>query len=343
MPLLSLIRFPGMFPAIACVLAGYLIPRLAGYGQGDLRTVGFALVACALLHFGTSGWGALIRREDREVEGSETSDLVGATSAFFLSIVLCSAAFLLCMCIGLAGVLSGGGLLMVRLMLAAGIRRMPPLDLILGGAVFPLCLLLGMSPHPDAFSVWSEPRMQAPLFLLFVYGVALEALRSTSRWGATDSDCVPSPDEEEKVEDIPDLPPEEGFPLWFVVDRFLVLTALGLLILTPLSAAWVLPRVPLAMLLLGAQFVWLLALAIGARGVGAHPLAERVGQVGLVLVPLLVCGMAASFAGDGPLALSVGGRSLYLPLPPSRELAGLVLVLVGAVPAYILGRRIEMD
>ena len=91
MPLLRLVRLPGIFTAFADILAGYLIVRFAGSGAGEIRSLGFLLGASACIYMAGMVWNDVFDYEEDRVSRPERplpSGLVSLTGAFMIGVIL---------------------------------------------------------------------------------------------------------------------------------------------------------------------------------------------------------------------------------------------------------------
>jgi hypothetical protein len=345
-----LLRFPGVFTALADVLAGYLLVRFSGAGEGEPRHLPFLLGASACLYLGGMAWNDVFDFEqDKENRPDRPlpSGMISLTGGFLIAAFLSVAGVMLAMTAGFQPFAVAMAILCAVLLYNSGGKQIEIVGPLAMGSCRGLNLILGMTAHRNAFLMLTNPSLCVPVVMLLAYTAVVTVLSQME----TPQKEFEEMDELERLDEPQsDLPTElEEEPLLIrpaihgdgklvaelsTVQRAVsVLGGAGLL-LFPVAGALLLPLNAVS----GFFFAVLaLLLAVKIIRAWATPLAENIGRlvgVSLLGIVLLDAGMVA--------ALAAGDR--LWPLPPfdSVQLAAVGLVAALIIPAYLLKKKIAI-
>lgn len=180
MAYLRLIRFFGVFTALADVLAGFFILRFAGFSRDLIGYLPHLLVASGCFYFAGMAWNDLFDietdkklRPDRPLSANEIS----LTRGYVLAITFSAVGLMLAMTASAAAFLVAAILLTLILIYNGGGKKIELLSPIIMGGCRAMNLLLGMSAQSDFENLLSEPLIYLPIILLFSY-VAIITLLS---------------------------------------------------------------------------------------------------------------------------------------------------------------------
>ncbi len=181
-PILRFLRVPGVFTALADIMAGYFIVRLGGAGAEQLASLKFLLGASACLYLAGMAWNDIFDvEEDANLrpERPLPSGQLSMTSAFFLAACLTVAGLLLAMTAGMASFLVAAALTLMIVFYDALAKHVPALGPLTMGGCRGLNLLLGMTAHPQILvlvgTMWI---VLAPAALLWAYTAIITVLAS---------------------------------------------------------------------------------------------------------------------------------------------------------------------
>ena len=375
MPLLKLVRLPGVFTAFADILAGYLIVRFAGSGAGDLRSLWFLLGTSGCIYMAGMVWNDIF---DFEADSADRPDrplpsgLLSMTSAFVVGVILSIAGLMLAMAAGMNSFLVAASLLSAVLLYDAGLKRLEIFGPVAMGSCRGLNLLLGMTAHPYIMMMAGERVVYLPPLLLAAYTALITVLATleTAPRALRQESPVPEPadfsdghereDYEAIIEELDkasqadpvrgsspaSAPPaagvqesQEGFSS---VEYGLLLLSGIALMLVPFSAGVLMPQRIVAT---GCFALLMLMLLSGLVRAMRDPSRVRVrALVGASItgIPMLDAGLVASLTSSAPTEFSLGGWQALLSMPTRMEWAGVLLVVVMIIPAYLLRKRISL-
>lgn len=235
MPILRLIRLPGVFTALADVLAGYLLVRLVDLrglteDTRQLTVLGLLLGCSACLYMAGMAFNDVFDAEHDRAQRPERpipSGAISLSAAFFLAALAMTAGLLLAMRAGMTSFLAAATLALAILLYDAGLKRVP----VLGAPTMGLCrglnFILGMTAHPFAPVLpIQNPALFLPPLLLMIYTTAITVLAtlesagddpsasrrdgpSAHRSPGDDSEARIDPEAEEALADPPSDAPTE--------------------------------------------------------------------------------------------------------------------------------------
>lgn len=367
MPFLGFIRFPSVFVAVSCSFAGYMLVRLSGRGGGELDALGFVMGASVCLQFADAAWRNVITEQcDPGFRSGASSGRMETTNGYLVAVILSFVGIMLSMAAGMAPMLVSSGILLLSLCLATWPRVLDVFVPVLWALRFPLILFLGATSHQDIVLFLDAPRFGVASILLGAYAAGIGLLwqiaeqlpGSEDKSSSTQAESVcdyPSgaETEMEPAENVPESTTNDGTgnssattetrqaDLSQLLERPIVALASFVVLAVPLAAAWLMPREVLSTFLLVIQAVFLAGLFVRNCLQDESVLARVMARAGYCLVPVLVCGIAASLAEGGRLSFTLSGYHLHLPLPGELDLGALALICAMAIPLHVFGRRIR--
>lgn len=178
---MRLLRVPGVFTALADVLAGYFVIRLAGMGLEIPGVLPYLLAASACLYMAGMAWNDIFDvAEDSRLrpERPLPSGNVSMTSAVLLGSILSVAGLMLSMRAGVSGFLVAAGLLVLLLSYNAFAKRIEGVGPLVMGGCRGLNFVLGMTAHPYLFLLLQDTLLLVPAVLVTLYVAILTILAS---------------------------------------------------------------------------------------------------------------------------------------------------------------------
>jgi len=343
MALLQLLRLPGVFTAFADVLAGYLIVRFAGAGEGNVRNLPLLLCASGCLYLCGMVWNDIFDlSEDRRLrpERPLPSGRIDLTKAFFLAVALSVGGLFFAMTAGRLPFETAGALLCAILFYDAGGKRLEGLGPLAMGACRGFNLFLGMSAHPQALLLIEAPAVHVPVLLLAGYTAILTVVATMETPDLLPKESAAVDSRMETVMEVDGAAPSAPAPAAPARRASPLVLGLGTagLLLAPASCLLILPAHPVA---LGVFSLLLLGLAVRIGDVwwrGTCDSVRRLVGASVIGIALLDAGLVASVAPTLPRTV----RGVLLELPGREALSAIVFVAAFALPAWALRRRIAI-
>ncbi|MCX7933900.1 MAG: UbiA family prenyltransferase [Planctomycetota bacterium] len=353
MALLQLLRFPAVFTAIADVLAGYLILRFAGAGDGEVRRLPFVVLASACLYLAGMAWNDFFDAEDdsqRRPERPIPAGQITLTVAFFIAALLSVAGLLLAMSASRPCFFAAAALLGAILFYNSGAKRLEIVGPLAMAACRGLNLFLGMCCHADAWFLLASPVVYLPIALLASYTAIVTVLAALE----TPEPCAPaalaSPgpaldsEAETEIAPLPEAaksatapPPPLAHAPQGLDPMVLAWGSIGLL-LVPIAGILLFAINPLSLLFFGLLGFLLIVRLAGVWHGADHAAVRRLIGAAIFGMVLLDAGMVA---GVSQTALE-RCWDWEIALPDRPELAGIAMVAAMLLPMWSLRRRIEV-
>lgn len=356
MALLQLLRLPAVFTAVADVLAGYLILRFAGAGEGEWRRLPFLALASACLYLAGMAWNDLFDAEEdrcRRPERPIPSGQITPTVAFFIAAVLSIAGLMLAMSAGRACFFAAAALLGAVLFYDSGGKHLEIVGPLAMAACRGLNLFLGMSCHADVWFLLASPLVYLPIALLAAYTAvvtvvaALETPESHTAASAPTSEAPSSLDSQAETEIAIALPaavheastpPPRRQRAVFGLDPLVLSLGTAGLLLAPIAGLLLFAVHPLSLFFFGLLFLLLVVRLIDVWRHASYAAVRRLIGAAIFGMVLLDAGMVA---GVVPTAAERwAGWEIELPGP--MELAGITMVAAMLLPMWSFKRRIEV-
>ncbi len=356
MPLFRLLRVAGVFTAIADIMAGYLILRFYGAGQGNLRSLPFILGASACLYMAGMTWNDVFdadadckNRPERPIPCGAVSLTAGVLIAAILTVV----GLLLAMTAGFKSFLVTCVLLTLILGYNAGLKRIEILGPLAMGACRGMNLVLGMSAHPDLMLLLAIPLVHVPPILLAAYTACVTVLAGNETPAITvRQDPAAPPDPAAENEDQADsdmeteimpaektpgriLPPPPKNTLENRPCSIMLILSLAAIITIPLTAAWIMPHTDLALIIFGLLVLLLACSGYTTLRQCSFASVRRFVGTAIAGMVLLDAGFVASVALVSPESIT----HIPLALPSMDGLAGVALVAAMIIPTVIFKQR----
>lgn len=224
MDFLRLLRLPGVFTALADILAGFFIIKLSGLDFERVGTLPYMLGASACLYLGGMVWNDLFDvDEDALMRPSRPlpSGRLRMTTAFITGIILSTAGVLLAMAGGLPAFFTAAGLLLLIFLYNGVLKKLAFFGPLAMGGCRGLNLFLGMCAHPYILYLTDDPRVYLPMIFLTAYTTVLTVISSFEDDGDRKFEMmVEDPDQEIPTEleplpvgTVPPGDPHEGMRL----------------------------------------------------------------------------------------------------------------------------------
>ncbi|MBN2713928.1 MAG: UbiA family prenyltransferase [Planctomycetes bacterium] len=373
MPLLLFLRFPGVFTAIADVLAGYLIVRFSGAGEGNTRALVFAILASCCLYMAGMAWNDVFDFEDDKKNRAERPLPIGAltlTGGFLIAVTLTFAGLLFSMAAGMNSFLVACALICAIFLYDGVLKKVEILGPISMGACRGLNLILGMTAHGFIVILLENPILYVPPIIVTLYIAIVTCLSSLE-------DPLPafgsSIDEKIKEEQVPEYPsdvetvceeisvertgnmrailseespvvaPESNVsPISELLASIVKIFCVIAMIIVPFVALYFMPHRPVST---GIFIVTALILVTGGIRViknGGHIPVRRMVGLGITCLILLNAGFVASLSSPRAVALPLFDRVFHVVSPTIEEFAGIFLVILLIIPTLILRKRISI-
>lgn len=198
---LRFIRFPGVFTALADILAGFFILRFAGLSQERLGFLPQMLMASACFYLAGMAWNDLFdAEEDAKLrpERPLPSGEVSATGGYLTGIALITAGIMLAMTGGRFSFFTAAALTLCIFAYDSLLKKIPIVGPLCMGACRGLNMLLGMSAHPALGLSEAGPEVWLPPLILTLYTAAVTVAASWEDNGVR-----------EEVPTMPEEPPTE--------------------------------------------------------------------------------------------------------------------------------------
>lgn len=181
LPTLRLLRIPGVFTALADVLAGYFVIRFIGMGVNVPGVLPYLLVASACFYMAGMAWNDIFDiAEDSRLrpERPLPSGKISMTTAVILGSFLSLAGLMLTMRAGLSSFLIGIGLLLLILIYNAFAKQIEGIGPLAMGGCRGLNFILGMTAHPYLFLLLQDSLLLVPAVLVTLYVALITVLAS---------------------------------------------------------------------------------------------------------------------------------------------------------------------
>lgn len=221
---LRLLRLPGVFTALADILAGFFIIKLSGLDFERVGTLPYMLGASACLYLGGMVWNDLFDvDEDALLRPSRPlpSGRLRMTTAFITGMILSTAGLLLAMAGGLPAFLTAAALLLLIFFYDSVLKKLALFGPFAMGGCRGLNLFLGMCAHPYILYMTDDPRVYLPPVFLTAYTMVITVISSFEDDGDRKPEVmVEDPDQEIPTEleplpvgAVPPGDPHEGMRL----------------------------------------------------------------------------------------------------------------------------------
>lgn len=176
---LRLLRLPGAFTAVADILAGFFIIRLAGLDFERVGTLPYMLGASVCLYLCGMVWNDVFDVEEDALYRPTRplpSGKVGMSQAFFLGSVLAVAGLMLAMTGGMPAFLTAAALLLNIFLYNSVLKRFELLGPLSMGLCRGLNLFMGMCAHSYILLMADDPRVFLPPLLLSAYTTVITVI-----------------------------------------------------------------------------------------------------------------------------------------------------------------------
>lgn len=176
---LRLLRVPGVFTALADVLAGYFVIRLVGMGLDVPGVLPYLLIASACFYMAGMAWNDIFDlAEDCRLrpERPLPAGKISMTTAVLLASLLSLAGLMLIMRAGVASFFVGAALLLLILIYNAFAKHLEGVGPLVMGGCRGLNFILGMTAHPYLFLLLQDSLLLLPAILVTLYVAIITVL-----------------------------------------------------------------------------------------------------------------------------------------------------------------------
>ncbi len=335
MSLLALLNPSKAFLSMSAVLAGYCLFRFYAYTAGNQLVVPYLLAAGALLGMADSAWRALFTAAAEHPDSSEElpSGSVGTTASFLIAAFTTIAGLMCAMTGGYNSFRAAGLLILFSLGKSALFRRVEIVTPVLKGLSWGALFLTGMTAHPSFTEMASidETRLPAAFFVFYMTVAAvLSQVRDSAKPRA-----APAEEEFTGVTAARLLKMRDD-----AVDTLVPWFGGAALVAIPLVQAWILPWRWLSWALLALLAATTLARLIPVVAYRTRrDLARLIG--GAYRGGAVLCAGAIVSLGDYRPHTVYG--NWRIPLPGNDELAAVAVIILLALPAWLLQKSAPVD